>query len=71
MSPIRAERELYDRIVTWLWPGKSAQLCARCCIPDHDCVAISAGREPLAVMAEHERTKTPTVDCRKHLVWWA
>jgi len=68
MSSIGAERELDDGIVGRLWPGKSAQLGACCRVPDHDGVAISAGREPLAVGAERERLKTPIVDCGKRLV---
>src|SRR5262245_2922241 len=68
MGSVRAEHELYDSVVAWLWPAKSALLCSRCCIPDHDGVAIPARRKPLAVRTERKRTKTPTVDCRKHLV---
>ena len=68
MCTIGAEHELYDCIVGWLWPGKSAELGARCGVPDRHRVAISAGREPLAVGAERERLKTPIVDCGKDLV---
>ena len=68
MGSVGAEHELYDCVVAWLWPEKSALLCSRCCIPDHDRVAIPAGRKPLAVRTERKRAKTPTVDCRKHLV---
>ena len=71
MRSIGAERELYNRIIGRLWPREPALLRARRGIPDHDRVAISAGREPLAVRAEHKRSKTPAVDCRKHLVWRA
>ena len=68
MSSIGAERELNDGIVGRLWPGKPAQLGARCCVPDHHGVAISGGRKPLAVRAERQRAKTPAVDCGKYLV---